>query len=184
MRAYFICCHCDSCSGVKMGKFNIQQFVFLSPCRGGGWWGRRSSLEGQLLAVNEKCCWKIFENLSQGMRKRENVKHVYCHSLYSRELLRKVMKHFYTRLAPTCPLSFYSPLPDSPQLPWPPLVPAFGTLYMFLLLGQEKNNKTGELTVMRAKKNCAFAFSSSENNNFPMAIAIFPLNPPPGPVKR
>jgi len=28
---------------------------------------------------------------------KENVKHVYCHSLYSRELLRKVMKHFYTR---------------------------------------------------------------------------------------
>lgn len=32
------------------------------------------------------------------------MKHVYCHSLYSRELLRKVMKHFYTRQS----FSFYS----------------------------------------------------------------------------
>lgn len=62
------------------------------------------------------------------------------------------MKHFYTRLQQHFPAillqSTLLPIP----LPLAPFASASGTLDMFLLLGQRK---TGELTVMRAKKNCA-----------------------------
>lgn len=135
-------------SSVKMGKWeNLIYNSLLCLLNGAVEEGGGVAAWVSCLGWNEKCCWKIWE-LERSTSKEENVKHVYCHSLYSRELLRKVMKHFNN----TFPLSFYSPLYSIFPFPWPLPRLASGTLDMFLLLGQRK---TGELTVMRVEKNCA-----------------------------
>lgn len=152
LRAYFICCHhCDSCPVSKWENLIYNSLLCLLKGL-----KERQQERGDMpwvscLGRNEKCCWKIWE-LERSTSKEENVKHVYCHSLYSRELLRKVMKHFYTRLQQHFPAILLQSTLLRVPLPLPLLPLASGTLDMFLLLGQRK---TGELTVMRAKKNCA-----------------------------
>lgn len=85
-------------SSVKMGKWeNLIYNSLLCLLNGAVEEGGGVAAWVSCLGWNEKCCWKIWE-LERSTSKEENVKHVYCHSLYSRELLRKVMKHFYTRL--------------------------------------------------------------------------------------
>lgn len=123
------------------------------------------------LGRNEKCCWKIWE-LERSTSKEENVKHVYCHSLYSRELLRKVMKHFYTRLQQHFPAILLQStlLPIPLPLPLLPLPRALWTCFCFW--GKEK---LANWLWWEPRKIALCLHNSSENNNFAMAIAIFLL---------
>lgn len=158
-------------SSVKMGKFNIQQFVVFTEgaAERQEAWGGMARVS--CLGWNEKCCWKIWE-LERSTSKEENVKHVYCHSLYSRELLRKVMKHFYTRLQQHFPAILLQStlLPIPLPLPLLPLTRALWTCFCFW--GKEK---LANWLWWEPRKIALCLHNSSENNNFAMAIAIFLL---------
>lgn len=126
-------------SSVKMGKWeNLIYNSLLCLLNGAVEEGGGVAAWVSCLGWNEKCCWKIWE-LERSTSKEENVKHVYCHSLYSRELLRKVMKHFYTRLQQHFPaillqstlLHIPLPLASSPFCLW-----HFGHVFAF---GAKKN---------------------------------------------
>lgn len=154
-------------SSVKMGKFNIQQFVVFTE---GAERGReRERARGGMpwvscLGRNEKCCWKIWE-LERSTSKEENVKHVYCHSLYSRELLRKVMKHFYTRLQQHFPAI----LLQSTLLPFP--CPSFSCLWHFghvFAFGAKKNWR---IDCNESQEKLRFAFTTRVK----IIILLWPL---------
>lgn len=172
LRAYFICCHhCDSCPVSKWENLIYNSLLCLLK----GLAERQKEREGMAwvscLGRNEKCCWKIWE-LERSTSKEENVKHVYCHSLYSRELLRKVMKHFYTRLQQHFPAILLQStlLPVPLPLPLLPLPRALWTCFCFW--GKEK---LANWLWWEPRKIALCLHNSSENNNFAMAIAIFLL---------
>lgn len=69
------------------------------------------------------------------------------------------------KTCPTCPLSFYSPLHSPGSSLWP-----FGHVFAFGASRKKKQN--WRIDCDECQEKLRSAFSSSENNNFAMAIAI------------